>query len=761
MPKKTKEKTTRAKKIKDSPQKIKEKEKPLIIKSKETSKRLKYKISHKNPLQCNESIVKSILDRIISISVRKANLNILINHLDDYYFDYLKNQINMMFSTSNIFYSDEPENSIIDNSSFWKTEYNKCNTWVEIAEPNTLRCDRFENAFINYVDIKKDSSADNKELLPGDNNIQKDNKNINDKKNKNKKLLKKYTLKGNKNDLDVLEEKSSGESNDEETKSHIKRSTYKNNFKNNANSPNKSQSLQKNNFSPNKSSNISISPTNKRSRNEILEMATKEIPGINEEYDHRQYEPSNINFLRREREDQIMRKAKESKKIFFNIQKNDNNQIIIDNNEPNKEVKKIKMFDSNKLTFDSNGKIISFKPIKIDVLSKDFAILKNSVRAFRKRRTTLRRTLKPKEETSETMKEKEKDKDKDKDKDNITINEQVIRNPIDAQEGLYRNQYMKSVLEKNEKIVPSGSNFSIMLPNIGVVLKENEQVKKGNREFGKFFKKYSLEDYDKILKDYVPIQNKTMMINKLGKIVKSPLNKSISRQFFNNTNNNNDFHNNALLSTLSFNNNNANNSVILNNNSEISNPLINENDNNTNTNYINYNIKTMKMNKNSFNNSLLSSNINNLSLSPKSNNISNISNNRFAGSIKLNKNGISSLKVEFDSLQDLDYNNINNYYSPSSTGMKNINIFGNNYRDIFKNIIKRNNNISKDLNEFNKNIITSKGWGNKTMRKNMSSENLLFGKHQTKYQAIRELGSKVLNSLKVKMPRSRKINIQI
>ena len=220
-------------------------------------------------------------------------------------------------------------------------------------------------------------------------------------------------------------------------------------------------------------------------------------------------------------------------------------------------------------------------------------------------------------------------------------------------------------------------------------LKENEQVKKGNREFGKFFKKYSLEDYDKILKDYVPIQNKTMMINKLGKVVKSPLNRSISRQFFNNTNNNNDFHNNALLSTLSFNNNNANNSIILNNNSEISNPLINENDNNTNTNYINYNIKTMKMNKNSFNNSLLSSNINNLSLSPKSNNISNISNNRFAGSIKLNKNGISSLKVEFDSLQDLDYNNINNYYSPSSTGMKNINIFGNNYRDIFKNIIKR------------------------------------------------------------------------
>ena len=93
-----------------------------------------------------------------------------------------------------------------------------------------------------------------------------------------------------------------------------------------------------------------------------------------------------------------------------------NNPNINENIELIKEVKNVKMFDSNKLTFDSNGKIISFKPIKIDVLSKDFAILKNSVRAFRKRRTTLRRTLKPKEETTEAMKEKEKIKKKIKKK---------------------------------------------------------------------------------------------------------------------------------------------------------------------------------------------------------------------------------------------------------------------------------------------------------------------------------------------------------
>ena len=102
-------------------------------------------------------------------------------------------------------------------------------------------------------------------------------------------------------------------------------------------------------------------------------------------------------------------------------------------------------------------------------------------------------------------------------------------------------------------------------------------------------------------------------------------------------------------------------------------------------------------------------------------------------------------------MQDLEYQNINNYYSPSQTGMKNVNIFGNKLKDLFKNINKNSkmNNKSKDLNEFNKNIVTNKGWGNKTMRKNMSSENLLFGKHQTKYQAIREIGHNILNGIKV------------
>ena len=492
-----------------------------------------------------------------------------------------------------------------------------------------------------------------------------------------------------------------------------------------------------------------------------MEIPSQDIPGINEEYDHEKYDPPNINFLRREREDFILRKAKEQKKYHFNSQKTTKKNIQNDTEDSSKEAKNIKMFDSNKLTFDSNGKIISFKPLRIDISSNDFAILKNNVRAFnsRKKKIMIKKATKRDEEINEAI--------KDKEKDNKSNKEQIIKNPLDDPDGIHRNQYLKFISEKNEKIIPSGSNFSLMLPNIGVILKENDQVKKGTREFGKYFKKYSLEDYDKILKDYVPFQNKTMMINKIANISKSPLNRSLSKQFLNNTNAKTN--NNLLLSSPLKNNNFNNNSVIINNNSEISNPLLNQdkesttiqNDNISSNLNINFK-KTMIINKNSFNNSLLSSmnNFNNFSVSRNNKNISNISTGKFDGSIKLNKDGISSLKVELDSLQDLELKNNNNYYSPGRTGIKNIKIFGKNYKDIFKNINKENNK-SKELNEFNKKIITNMGWGNKSMRKNMSSENILLSKHQTKYQAIREFGSNILNRIKVKLPRNRKINIQI
>ena len=689
-----------------------------------------------NPYQGNESVVKLIVDKIITISIRKAISDTILKGLDDYYFNYLTSQVNAMFSTNNMFYTDEPESPNIDNSSFWKTDYNKCNTWVEIAEPNSIKCDRFESVFMNHVDLKNkslfpDSSGRN---LPKINDIDND---LND--DLKRKLIKQYSMKRNnknQNNLDILEEKSSIESIEEGNRSP-KRNLTKNKISNlNLKSPNKlninvnlksiiSETKKSANFN---STNLSLisSNRNKRGKNEIIQLPTKEIPGINDEYNFKKYEPPNVEFLRRELEEQLERKTKEEKKLHNQlkqkIKESQNNS-----EDKKKEVKKIKYFDSNKLTFDSNGKIMTFKPIKIELFVKDFAILKNNIKSFNKfnKKKIKKRGF---DEVSQTTREREN-------KTNMTNRENVIKNPEDDPNGRHRKEYLKLNLDKNEKITPSGSNFSLMLPNIGVVLKENEQVKRGTREFGKYFNKYSKEDYDKILKDYVPLQNRPMMQGKMGSIIKSPINK-----FLNNTN-----------TSL---NQNGNNSTIMNNNREdFSNPLINS-DNETFQN--NSLIKTMKMNRNSANNSLLTSrNYNSLYMSKNKN----ISTGNLEGVIKLNKDGISSLKVEFDSLKDLEHKNLKNFYSPGNTGMRNVNIFGKKYREIFKNLSKEKND-SQHLNEFNKKIITNSEWGNKTMRKNMSSGNV-FGKHLTKYQALRELGSNLFSRIKVKLPRDRKINIQI
>ena len=43
----------------------------------------------------------------------------------------------------------------------------------------------------------------------------------------------------------------------------------------------------------------------------------------------------------------------------------------------------------------------------------------------------------------------------------------------------------------------------------------------------------------------------------------------------------------------------------------------------------------------------------------------------------------------------------------------------------------------------------------------MSTGNLLVSKHLTRYQALRELGSSLLNGIKVKLPRDRKVDVKI
>ena len=249
----------------------------------------------------------------------------------------------------------------------------------------------------------------------------------------------------------------------------------------------------------------------------------------------------------------------------MNNSHNENNDNF---NETNSNTK-IKMFDSNKFSFDSNGKIISFKPIKMDSLIKDFIYLKDEIKSFDNTTKAKKLIKKVKNVTSNKSYDSSN-------KHKTNIKEKIIKNPEDDPNGINKHNYVKLNTDKNEQIIPSGSNFSIMLPNIGVILKEDEQIKQGAKEFGKYFKKYSLNDYDKILKEFVPLQNQTILKNKMNQSMNNinmTNSKILSKRFLNTNINNSTIGNKLLLSTQIHNSTQINNNF---NNSDTSNPLINQ-----------------------------------------------------------------------------------------------------------------------------------------------------------------------------------------
>ena len=754
------------------------------------SRKEKSELIHINQYQANESIAKSIVDKIITISVRQSHNKHLNRRYNNYYFEYMQAQLDSLFATNFLYYYDEPETEE-RNKIFWNKNLDKKNTWIEITEPNSSKIDRYENIFMKFVDYNPPTEENidiKKSPFARSNTLKEGSSSKNDlldskvKSNSSKRYsvkMKDYMIKKTNNKiLDILEERSSASSKDEENNPNPKKiPKIKKSIRNSISSLNKnlsskreslknvltkSQSPQKEQTTENENNNDDknkIEQENPRlKKKQILSMNYEEIPDLENELNSEAYSPPEVESLRKEIVKGKIRKEKEEKKQAL-IRK----MSTINNTDENIFENDKRIIDSNKLTFDANGEIISFKPFKIETLSKDFVSLKNGIRSpelnnVNNKKTKMKKNKNNKsEDVSKTNIPKEKTKEK----------EIIVKNPEDDPNGKNKLNYVKISKIKNEQIIPSGSNFSLLLPNIGVTLKENDQVKKGTHEFGKFFKKYSINDYNKILRDYLPLQNKSMLKSKMNQSSQSnnlttsninlpkKLNANTSYKYTstNPTINNNININLPFSQTQNFN-------TI----SELSNPLINQpeaiqqNDLNS---FNNNNSSLLKSNKSINSYYFSGNNLYSGSLSKLRNNMSNFTESKF---ITLNRNcSSSSLKNEIENVKDLNEEDNFNFY-PTKIRLQSRNIFQENYKEFYKNKkIKEKtiNIIGKGTNELNKKIMINGLWGTQTLQKNKSSENLLFSKHLTKYQALRELGSNLLSGIKVKLPRDRKVDINI
>lgn len=290
----------------------------------------------------------------------------------------------------------------------------------------------------------------------------------------------------------------------------------------------------------------------------------------------------------------------------------------------------------------------------------------------------------------------------------------------------------------------------MILPNIGVVVKENQKIKEGGREFNKFFNKYSINDYDKILKEYVPLQNKSKIRSKMELMslnTTNNLNTKTSESVDNPKNNTSQNLNNANK-TFNYNYdalNTNNNPLLTTNDLQINNSI----DNNimmSTSPYLKTSIGNSFNKQNNNYNPLMTSFINN-SHGKRGYSLNN--------SIQMKKPGLSSLKMEIDSMQDLKGEKT--YYGPENIKQNNI----------FRKNVTRNYKIglTKPLgnyyfSSFNKNILTDANWGNEMGGKGKNkNNNTIFARHHTRQQALRELGSTIFSGLKTKLPRDRKVEL--
>ena len=185
----------------------------------------------------------------------------------------------------------------------------------------------------------------------------------------------------------------------------------------------------------------------------------------------------------------------------------------------------LREFNNERYTFDSNGNVIPYRFIRVDNMKNDFhspdvneKVIKNIIRQdeFKKQDTT-------------TTSNKKKGK----------IFLDMLPSEFRENTNIYR-LVMNSMKGRNSLSIgcpPSGDNFSLIQPEIGVVIKNDQlnKAKDGGRNFREKFKRFSLNDYDKLIKTILPFQNqqKVEYSNNTNNISNSSSNTNM---FMNNSN---------------------------------------------------------------------------------------------------------------------------------------------------------------------------------------------------------------------------------
>ena len=109
--------------------------------------------------QSTETIIKSILDKMITIAFYEGFSKETDKDLGEFCYNHMKKEITSFFELNFINYTKSNN----DNSEelLWEMVPQIENTWEEIFEPESEPIDRYESAQIIYQEIKREMNNDN------------------------------------------------------------------------------------------------------------------------------------------------------------------------------------------------------------------------------------------------------------------------------------------------------------------------------------------------------------------------------------------------------------------------------------------------------------------------------------------------------------------------------------------------------------------------------------------------------------------------
>ena len=218
--------------------------------------------------------------------------------------------------------------------------------------------------------------------------------------------------------------------------------------------------------------------------------------------------------LRKEKENEN-KKIETEKKKMVQIEKEVQSKI-------KEEQTKYKEFEKKKVTVDANGKIVFIKSIRPEILAKDFI----TIRSIMKNVSTgdnLKKSPRKKKETIERNEQGDVKQQQDSVKSHLPVIESAKKRTsvapvkklnIESNLPVKEANPSLSILERKKErgpIMPSGSCFDLISLEVGVNITEDKKYKTGGKDFFKKFNKYSLDSYNRQLKD--TISSNMSMIN--------------------------------------------------------------------------------------------------------------------------------------------------------------------------------------------------------------------------------------------------------